>query len=89
ATTVETVAPASLHRARWRFLFPWLFLSQRPFDATPFATSLVAQLARHANVSVPPALASRVQQQTGIDMRTADVTDDVHLLQTPLMVPYA
>lgn len=89
ATTVETVAPASLHRARWRFLFPWLFLSQRPFDATPFATSLVAQLARHANVSVPPALASRVQQQTGIDMRTAEVTDDVHLLQTPLMVPYA
>lgn len=89
ATTVETVAPASLQRARWRFLFPWLFLPQRPFDAATFAISLVAQLARHANVAVPPALASRVQQQTGIDMRTADVTDDAHLLQTPLMVPYA
>ncbi|MFK0376039.1 contractile injection system tape measure protein [Pandoraea sp. NPDC090278] len=89
ATTVETVAPVSLHRARWRFLFPWLFMPQRPFDATTFATSLVAQLARHASVAVPPALAARVQQQTGIDMRTADVTDDAHLLQTPLMVPYA
>ncbi|AKC70815.1 contractile injection system tape measure protein [Pandoraea oxalativorans] len=89
ATSVETVAPASLHRARWRFLFPWLFLPQRAFDAAAFATSLVAELARHANVAVPPALASRVQQQTGIDMRTADVTDNAHLLQIPLTVPYA
>lgn len=70
ATTVEAVTAASLYRARWSFLFAWLFVPQRAFDAAVFATSLVERLARHANVEVPPALAARVHQQTGIDMST-------------------
>ncbi|APD13347.1 hypothetical protein RO07_25230 [Pandoraea pulmonicola] len=68
ATTAETVPLADLQRVRWSFLFSWLFAPQRPFDAAVFAGSLVATLARRSNVSVPPALAARIQQQTGIDM---------------------
>ncbi|ANI21724.1 hypothetical protein AB870_25915 [Pandoraea faecigallinarum] len=66
-----TLMSAELQRARWAFLFSWLFTPQRPFDASIFARSLVTQLAHRANVAVSPALAVRIQQQTGIDMGTS------------------
>ncbi|MGC7402975.1 contractile injection system tape measure protein [Pandoraea pneumonica] len=88
ALSLDTSTPAQLARVRWLTLFAWLFAPQRAYAGAALASALVARLSKATSSEIPPALASRIREQTGIDIavRGADSTD---LSNTPTRVVHA
>lgn len=88
ALSVDTSPPAQLERTRWRLLFTWLFAPQRAYAPAKLAAALVARLAQVSGSQIPPALATRVREQTGIELGIAAVSASDPSL-TPMQVTHA
>lgn len=88
ALSLDTRTPAQLARVRWLTLFAWLFAPQRAYAGAALASALVARLSKATSSEIPPALASRIREQTGIDIAVpgASSTD---LSKTPTRVEHA
>ncbi|VVD72000.1 hypothetical protein PPN31114_00659 [Pandoraea pneumonica] len=80
--------PAKLARARWLTLFGWLFAPQRAYAGATFASALATRLSKATSREMSPVLASRIREQTGIDIAVPSANSS-DLSQTPTRVIHA